>query len=116
MTKLSGFLISWAMPAVSWPSEASFSVCTRRSWAVRRSSSDVRKFARAPLLGFKQPGILDGDRRLIGKGRGQLDLLVRERPDLCPRQRQNADRDTFAQHGHAEEGAKFTMFDVSANW
>ena len=24
LTKLSGFLISWAMPAVSWPSEASF--------------------------------------------------------------------------------------------
>ncbi len=30
-TKFSGFLISWAMPAVSWPSEASFSVWTRRS-------------------------------------------------------------------------------------
>ena len=40
LTKLSGFLISCAMPAVSWPSEASFSVCTRRSCAVRRSSSD----------------------------------------------------------------------------
>ena len=40
LTKLSGFLISWAMPAVSWPSEASFSVWTRRSCAVRRSSSD----------------------------------------------------------------------------
>ena len=26
LTKLSGFLISWAMPAVSWPSEASFCV------------------------------------------------------------------------------------------
>ena len=29
LTKLSGFLISCAMPAVSWPSEASFSVWTR---------------------------------------------------------------------------------------
>ena len=40
LTKLSGFLISCAMPAVSCPSEASFSVCTRRSCAVRKSSSD----------------------------------------------------------------------------
>ena len=45
LTKLSGFLISWAMPAVSWPSEASFSVCTSRSCAVRRSSSDSVEFA-----------------------------------------------------------------------
>ena len=40
LTKLSGFLISCAIPAVSWPSEASFSVWTRRSCAVRKSSSD----------------------------------------------------------------------------
>ena len=40
LTKLSGFLISCAMPAVSWPSEASFSVWTSRSCAVRNSSSD----------------------------------------------------------------------------
>jgi hypothetical protein len=31
LTKLRGFLISCAMPAVNWPSDASFSVCTRRS-------------------------------------------------------------------------------------
>ena len=31
LTKLSGFLISCAMPAVSWPSEAIFSDCTSRS-------------------------------------------------------------------------------------
>ena len=48
MTKLSGFLISCAMPAVSWPSEASFSVWTRRSCAVRRSSSDASVLACAP--------------------------------------------------------------------
>ncbi|MGY3080914.1 hypothetical protein ACVWZZ_007322 [Bradyrhizobium sp. LM6.10] len=29
------------MPAVSWPSEASFSVWTSRSWAARKSSSDL---------------------------------------------------------------------------
>ena len=36
-------LLSCAMPAVSWPSEASFSVWTRRSWAVRKLSSDLLK-------------------------------------------------------------------------
>ena len=41
LTKLSGFLISCAIPAVNWPSEASFSVWTRRSCAVRKSSSEV---------------------------------------------------------------------------
>ena len=44
LTKLSGFLISCAMPAVSWPSEASFSVWTRRSCAVRKSSSEASTF------------------------------------------------------------------------
>ena len=41
LTKLSGFLISWAMPAVSWPSEASFSDWISRSCALRRSSSEA---------------------------------------------------------------------------
>ena len=40
LTKLSGFLISCAMPAVSWPSEASFSVWISRSCAALSSSSD----------------------------------------------------------------------------
>ena len=35
-----GVLSSWATPATSLPSAASFSVCTRLSCAVRRSSSD----------------------------------------------------------------------------
>jgi hypothetical protein len=35
LTKFSGFLISWAMPAVNWASETSFWVCTKRSWVVR---------------------------------------------------------------------------------
>ena len=42
LTKLSGFLISWAMPAVSWPSEAIFSACTRLACAVL--SSRKRRF------------------------------------------------------------------------
>ena len=82
MTKLSGFLISWAMPAVNWPSEASFSVCTRRSCAVRKSSSDLASSRVRCLLGFEQPHVLDGDHRLIGEGVDQLDLLVGERPRL----------------------------------
>ena len=41
LMKLSGFLISWAMPAVSWPSEASFSDWISRSCALRRSSSEA---------------------------------------------------------------------------
>ena len=39
LTKFSGFLISWAMPAVSWPSEASFSDCRRRDCANWMSAS-----------------------------------------------------------------------------
>ena len=78
LTKLSGFLISWAMPAVSWPSEASFSVWTRRSCAVRRSSSDCRQFAGAGFDAFEQTHVLDRDRGLVGEGRHQLDLFVGE--------------------------------------
>ena len=37
LTKLSGFLISWAMPAVSWPNEAIFSAWIRLAWAALRS-------------------------------------------------------------------------------
>ena len=40
LTKFSGFLISCAMPAVSWPSEASFSVWISRSCAALSSSSE----------------------------------------------------------------------------
>ena len=82
LTKLSGFLISCAMPAVNWPSEASFSVWTRRSCAVRRSSSDsASSRVRASTL-VEQAHVLDRDRGLVGKGRDQLDLLVGERPDF----------------------------------
>ena len=45
LTKLSGFLISCAMPAVSWPSEAIFSAWIRLAWAVfssRKAASIVR--------------------------------------------------------------------------
>src|ERR1700738_700055 len=39
LTKLSGFLISCAIPAVNWPSEASFSVWTSRACAAFNSRS-----------------------------------------------------------------------------
>jgi hypothetical protein len=35
LTKFSGFLISWAIPAVSWPSEAIFSAWIKLAWAPR---------------------------------------------------------------------------------
>ena len=46
----------------------------------------------ALVLDFlEQPHVLDRDRRLVGEGRNQLDLLVGEWPHLQPRQGQDAD-------------------------
>src|SRR5262249_53906762 len=60
----------------------------------------------ALVLDFvEQPHVLDRDRRLVSESRYQLDLLFGERPDLRARQCQNADRDAFAQHRHAEDRA-----------
>ena len=42
MTKFSGFLISCAMPAVSWPSDAIFSAWIRLAWAAFRSRTRPR--------------------------------------------------------------------------
>ena len=47
LTKLSGFLISWAIPAVSWPSDAIFSAWIRLAWAALRSRSAVSAASRA---------------------------------------------------------------------
>ena len=61
----------------------------------------------ALVLDFvEQPHVLDRDRRLVGEGRDQLDLLVGERPHLGARQGQNADRHALAQHRNAEHGAE----------
>ena len=70
------------MPAVSWPSEASFSVCTRRSCAVRNSSSDCDNSRVRSCNSLEQSRVLDGDHGLVGEGRHQLDLLVGEWPDF----------------------------------
>ena len=103
LTKLSGFLISWAMPAVSWPSEASFSVCTRRSCAVRSSSSDCDSSSVRSLQFVEQAGVLDRDHGLVGEVGDQLDLLVGERLDLLPIDRDRADQFVFLQHRHDHE-------------
>ena len=66
----------------------------------------LRQFAGAGLHALEQPHVLDRDRRLVGEGRDQLDLLVGERPHLVTRQGQNADRVALAQHRNAEDGAK----------
>ena len=72
---------------------------------VRRSSSDCGQFARAGLHAFEQAHVLDRDRRLVGKCRDQLDLLVGEWPHFRARQSQDANRDALAQHWNAEDCA-----------
>ena len=47
---------------------------------VRSSSSDLRQLARAGLYVFEQAYVLDGDDRLVGKGRYEFNLLGGERP------------------------------------
>ena len=82
LTKLSGFLISCAMPAVSWPSEASFSVCTSRSCAVRRSSRDCGQVVGALAQLIEKAGILNGDDGLGSEIPHQRNLLIGEGPDF----------------------------------
>src|SRR5262245_60505960 len=46
-----------------------------------------------PRLQFlKQPHVLDGDDRLVGKGFEQRDLIISERTDLLAADRNNPDR------------------------
>ena len=55
----------------------------------------------------EQSGILDRDDRLIGEGRHQFDLPVREGLYLRPHQRNDADRGRIQLQGDAECGAIF---------
>src|SRR6266404_4273365 len=126
LTKFSGFLISCAMPAVSCPSEASFCVWTRRSWAVRNSSSEsesslvrsctcsnIRTLPMAitavRLDLIEQSDIFDRDRCLVGKSRDQFDLLLGKRTRLRARQGDYADRNALAQHRNGEHSAETTQ-------
>ena len=64
------------------------------------------KIAGLRLHLVEQPGVLDGDRSLVGKSRDQFDLLVGERPRFGARQTNYADRHTVAQHRNAEDGTE----------
>src|SRR6516162_7510216 len=50
LTKLSGFLISWAIPAVSWPSAAIFWACNRLACAACNSCSAFSAVSRAARI------------------------------------------------------------------
>src|SRR5262249_16554892 len=52
----------------------------------------------------EQPYILDRDHRLVGEGRGEIDLSVAESSYHSAHQHDHADRDSFAQQGNAEHG------------
>jgi hypothetical protein len=63
----------------------------------------------ALVLDFvEQPNILDRNRSLVAKGRGQLDLLVAERPHLGTCQGKNTDRHAFAQHWNTKGSTEAT--------
>ena len=66
----------------------------------------LRQFARARFFRFEQPHILDCDRRLVGEGRYQLDLLIGERVNLTARKRDDTDRLALAQQRNANHRAK----------
>ncbi len=55
---------------------------------------------------IEQPHVLDGDDRLVGEGLEQADLLIRERDRLGPSELDGADRDAFADQGHAQYRAE----------
>src|SRR5439155_11569645 len=54
---------------------------------------------------IKQARVLDRYYRLVGKRRGQLDLLVGERPYAVAPERDNADGHSYSQERNAEVGA-----------
>ena len=52
----------------------------------------------------EQPGVLDGDHRLVGEGLHQGDLTVGERPDLVPIDRDHAEQLAPAEHRDRQDG------------
>ena len=54
---------------------------------------------------IEQPGILDGDHRLVGKGLQQLDMVCRECSGLLARDRDDPDRTPVAVHRHKQHAA-----------
>ena len=58
--------------------------------------------ARLELL--EQPRVLDGDRRLVGKGLQERDLPIGERPHLEPVGEEHTEQLAGAEHGDGEDG------------
>ena len=83
------------MPAVSWPSEASFSVWIRRSCAVRSSSSDCDSSLRAFLHLLEQAHIPIAITAWSAKVCSKFDLLVAEWMHFGAAKRECTDRLAF---------------------
>ncbi|MCY1534683.1 hypothetical protein D9M68_700640 [compost metagenome] len=66
----------------------------------------VRQFLGSCPHFLKKAHILDGNHGLVGKGRCQLDLLVREWPHGGTGQCEHPDRASLAQERHAKYGTK----------
>jgi hypothetical protein len=64
-----------------------------------------RQFLRALLLRLEQPYVLDGDHRLVCKGRHQVDLALGKRVNPAPCQPDDADWLAFAHERHADHRA-----------
>ena len=76
-----------------------------RSCAVRRSSSDFASSRVRGFDAFEQPHVLDGDDRLVGERRHQVDLALGKRVNPAPCQPDDADRLAFAHERHADHRA-----------
>ena len=73
--------------------------------AVCCSSASVSSRFRAPSS-WNEALVLDGDRRLVGEGPEERDLLRGERPDPRPPDDDEPDGDTIAQERRREHGAE----------
>ena len=78
-----------------------------------RTSATACCCSNASRVSVDQPGVLDRDDRLVGKGADQLDLPLGERLDPLRRERNDADRLAFAQQRHAEHRADLSTLIVS---
>ena len=66
----------------------------------------ARQLARPRLHLIEQPRVLDGDRRLVGEGRHELDLLIGEGPHIRAGQGHDTDRNDLPQYRDPERCAK----------
>ena len=65
-----------------------------------------RQLSVPPLERLAQALVLEGDRRLVGEGPEERDLLRRERPDLKATDRDKPDGEVVAQQGDEQERAE----------